>query len=62
MRELKPLKIHSLSTRQSEELVLLCPTESTSEITKVYLEKMIEIEVFYMLLHLCPYMEYLEEN
>ncbi len=64
LRELQSLKIHSLSLRRSrdtntEELLILCSRSSTSKITKVYLEKMIEIGDFYFLLALCPYMKYL---
>ena len=47
--ELNTLKIHSLSLYEprmlnSEELITLSSLEDTSKITKVYLEKMNEIE------------------
>ncbi len=59
--ELNTLKIHSLSLNQRrslcfKDLVILCSTESTSKITKVYLEKMINIKDVYYLMALCPYM------
>jgi len=49
LRELKPLKIHSLSSRQpkhinAEEFGPLYSTSNISKITKVYLHEMYEIE------------------
>ncbi|CAF4243927.1 unnamed protein product [Rotaria sp. Silwood2] len=65
--ELTTLKIHSLSLRgsrmlNSEELLTLASMEDRSKIIKVYLEMMNDIEEFYFLLKLCPYMEYLKVN
>ena len=64
LSELDTLKIHSLSLYErrmlnSVELITLSSLEDTSQITKVYLQKMNEIEEFDFLLELCPYMAYL---
>ncbi|CAF1035572.1 unnamed protein product [Rotaria sp. Silwood1] len=61
--ELDTLKIHSLSLNQTnvlnfEEFNILYSTNDTCKITKVYFEKMNDIEEFYILLTVCPYMKY----
>jgi hypothetical protein len=63
--ELNTLKIHSLSLYEprmlnDEELIILSSIEDTSQITKVYLEKMNEIKELDFLFELCPHMEYLK--
>jgi hypothetical protein len=65
LSELNSLKVHSLSLYQprnlfEEEADILCSSEDIIQITKVYLEKMIEIQEVYFLMALCPYMEYLK--
>ncbi|CAF1044257.1 unnamed protein product [Rotaria sp. Silwood1] len=67
LSELTTLKIHSLSLHvprmlNSEEIHTLSSIEDTSKVTKVYLEIMYNIEDFYFLLELCPYMEYCKVN
>ena len=66
LSELNSLKIHSLLLEQPKNLCeeeegdILLSRENKSKITKVYLEKMIEITDIYSLMILCPYMEYLK--
>ncbi|CAF3903636.1 unnamed protein product [Adineta steineri] len=63
--KLDSLKIHALSFNQSgslsiNELNTLCSIGNTCQITKIYLEKMIDIEEVYLLMKLCPCMTYLK--
>ena len=41
-----------------KELLLLCSMKETSQITKVYLEQMDDIQAFDFICTLCPHMEY----
>jgi hypothetical protein len=58
-------KLHSLSLHQTkdllcaDQLLILCSTRLTSEITKIYLEKMNQIQEIYFLMILCSSMTYL---
>jgi hypothetical protein len=62
--ELNTLKIHSLSLYEPRMLnnkeIILSSIEDTSQITKVYLQKINEIKELDFLFELCPYMEYLK--
>ncbi len=65
LSELSTLKLHSLSLDQPrnlcfEEMVMFCSTESTSKITKVYLQAINNMKDVYFLMALCPYMTHLK--
>jgi hypothetical protein len=61
--DITALKIHSLSTDETQELTvkelfIVCSMEETSKITKVYLEEIGNVQELDFLFKLCPYMEY----
>ena len=63
LSKLQTLKIHSVSLEEQrdlckEEVDILCSREDTNQITKVYLETMMDMSDIYFLMVLCPHMEY----
>ncbi len=65
LSDLNSLRVYSLSfdgprSLSAEELVILCSISNKCKITKVYLEKMDEIEQIYLFMTLCPYLTYLK--
>ena len=63
LQQLKTLKIWYIPKRRrndADQPVTLYPTSSASQITKIYVQDLSQLEDFYMLLYVYPSMEYLE--
>jgi hypothetical protein len=65
LSELQTLKIHSLSLEEprdlcEEEVDILLSREDTNQITKVYLEIMVDMADIYFLMVLCPHADYIK--